>query len=101
MAGAGAGLMASSPDRPAQPVGAITSGPRQQGREQALDLVAGDRDQPGWCRVAGALRQGRDDHEGVGEHGQGGPAVPGAPAADLVLCTSPTAAKATPSGEAV
>jgi hypothetical protein len=28
---------------------------------------------------------GRDHQEGVGEHGQGDPAIPGAPAADLVL----------------
>jgi hypothetical protein len=38
---ADAGLMSSSPQRPAQPVDAITSGPHKQGREQAPDLVAG------------------------------------------------------------
>ena len=34
-----------------------------------------------WSRSLG----GGDGQEGVGEHGQGGPAVPGGPAADLVL----------------
>src|SRR6266542_1954263 len=58
MAGTGAGLMSASPQRPAQPVGAIT-----------------DR----------LSEQGSDHQEGVGEHGKGDPAVPGAPAADLVL----------------
>jgi hypothetical protein len=47
--------MLAPPRRPAQPMGAITSRPGEQGR---------------------------DDHEGVGEDGQGHPAVPGAPAAD-------------------
>ena len=31
---------------------------------------------------------GGHGQEGVGEHGQGGPAVPGAPTADLVLIKS-------------
>ena len=31
-----------------------------------LEFVAGDRDQPGWCRVAGAFGQDGDDQEGVG-----------------------------------
>jgi hypothetical protein len=34
---------------------------------------------------ADALEQGGHDQEGVGEHGRGHPAVPAAPAADLVL----------------
>src|SRR6266508_446768 len=85
VAGAGACLMSASPDRPVQPVTAIADRLSQQRREQVLDLVAGNPDQPGRYRVAGALGQGGDDQEGVGEHGQGDPAVPGAPAADLVL----------------
>jgi hypothetical protein len=85
VADAGALLMSASPQRPTQPVGTITGGPGEQGREQVLDLVAGDPDQLGQCRVAGALGQGGDDQEGVGEHGQVGPAVPGAPATNLVL----------------
>ena len=85
MAGTGAGLVSASPYRPAQPVGGIGDGLDDQGREQALDLVAGHRDQP--CRwwVSGVFGQGCHDQEGVGEHGKGGPAVPGPPAADLVL----------------
>jgi hypothetical protein len=38
----------------------------------------------GWW-VVGVFGHGRHHQEGVGEHGKGGPAVPGAPAADLVL----------------
>jgi hypothetical protein len=45
VAGTGACLMSTSPDRPAQPLGAITDGLRQQCREQALQFVAGHRDQ--------------------------------------------------------
>jgi hypothetical protein len=63
----------------------ISGGTGHQRREQVLDLVAGQADQPGWWWVAGAVG-GREHHEeGVGDHSQGGPAVPGAPAADLVL----------------
>ena len=84
MAGAGAGLMSASPLRPAQPVAKITAGPSDQGREQVLELVAGQRDQLGRWWPAGAFGQGRHHQEGVGEHGQGGPPVPGPPAAHLV-----------------
>ena len=35
--------------------------------------------------AGGCVGQGRDHEEGVGEHRQGDPAVPGPPAADLVL----------------
>jgi hypothetical protein len=63
----------------------VTGGTGVQRREQVLDLVAGQRDQPGRRRVAGVVGQGGDHQEGVGNHGQGGPAVPGAPAADLML----------------
>lgn len=55
-----------------------------QCREQVLDLVAGHGDQA----VGGgsvAAFGGCSAEEGVGEHGEGGPAVPGGPAADLVL----------------
>src|SRR6266508_3676962 len=85
MAGTGTGLMSASPQRPAQPVGAITDRLSEQGSEQVLELVAGHRDQARRCRVAGAFGQGCQHQEGVGEHGKGDPAVPGAPAADLVL----------------
>jgi hypothetical protein len=56
-----------------------------QADEQVADFVAGERDQLGRWWVADALEQGGHDQEGVGEHGQGHPPVPGAPAADLVL----------------
>ena len=85
MAGAGACLMSASPHRPAQPVAQITGGPSKQCREQVLELVAGHRDQSRRVRVASAFGNGRHDQEGVCEHGKGGPAVPGPPAADLVL----------------
>ena len=61
----------------------VTGGTGKQRCEQVLDLVTGQPDELGWWR-AGAVGQGGDHKEGVGEHGQGGPAVPGAPAADLM-----------------
>ena len=85
MAGAGAGLLSASPHRPAQAVGGVSSGTGEQRGEQVLQLVAGQADQVGWWRVAGAAGGGQDHKEGVGEHGQRHPAVPGAPAADLML----------------
>ena len=63
----------------------VTDGTGKQRGEQVLDLVTGQPDQPGRWRVAGLFSQGRHHEEGVGEHSQGGPAIPGAPAADLVL----------------
>src|SRR2546429_449594 len=53
--------------------------------EEPGDFVAGQRDLVCWCRAAGVLGGGGDGEEGGGEHGQGGPPVPGVPAADLVL----------------
>jgi hypothetical protein len=66
-------------------VAAIAGGLDEQRGEQVLESVAGQPDQPGWWRVAGAVGSGQDHQEGVGDHAQGGPVVPGAPAADLVL----------------
>ena len=63
----------------------VTSRADSQCGEQVLDLVAGQPDQPGRRWVAGPFSAGGHHQEGVGEHGQGGPAVPRAPAADLVL----------------
>ena len=40
---------------------------------------------PVGCGLGVAFGGGGHGQEGVGEHGQGGPAVPGGPAADLVL----------------
>src|SRR5215207_6246262 len=77
--------MSPSPSRPAQSVSNVAGRDRDHGGEQVLDLVAGHPDQPGWWWVAAALGHGGDHQEGVGDHGEGDPAVPGAPAADLML----------------
>src|SRR5829696_1158496 len=77
--------MSPSPSRPAQSVSNIAGRDRDHGGEQVLDLVAGHPDQPGWWWVAATLGHGGDRQEGMGNHGQGDPAVPGAPAADLLL----------------
>jgi hypothetical protein len=66
-------------------VAEITDRPSHQCREQVLELVAGQRDQPGRRLLASAFGNGRHDQEGVGEHGQGDPPIPGAPAAHLML----------------
>jgi hypothetical protein len=71
--------------RPAQPVGQMAQRSGGQADEQVAVLVAGERDQLGRWWVADTLDESDDDQEGVGEHGQGHPAVPAAPAADLVL----------------
>src|SRR5829696_1449155 len=84
MTGAGAGLVSASPPRPAQPMAEVVGGTDEQRGDQVLDLVAGQADQPGWWRVLGAVAGRKHHQEGVGNHGQGGPAVPGAPAADLM-----------------
>jgi hypothetical protein len=80
-AGASAGLLPASPPRPAQPVRVVAGRPAGHGREEVLDLVAGQTDQPGWSRTPGVLGDRGHHQEGVRQQGQGGPAVPGAPAA--------------------
>ncbi len=60
-------------------------GAEEQGVEELAELVDGQLDEPGRCRSGVAFDGGGHGQEGVGEHGQGGPAVPGGPAADLVL----------------
>jgi hypothetical protein len=62
-------------------VGGIGDRLDNQGRGQVLDLVAGKRDQPRRWWVSGVFGQGHYHQEGMGEHGEGDPAVPGAPAA--------------------
>jgi hypothetical protein len=91
--GVGSGSSGRAPDvvvatPPTQPVVKVTNRSGEQCGEQVLDLVAGQPDQPQRGGMAGALGHGRHDQEGVGEHGKGGPAVPGAPAADLVVVQS-------------
>jgi len=66
-------------------VSGISEGNGDQGGKQVLGLVAGQADQPGRWWVMSVLGNGRHHQEGVGHHGQGDPAVPPAPAADLVL----------------
>jgi hypothetical protein len=44
------------------------TGRGDQGREQVLDLVAGQRDKPGRWRPAEAFGHGRHHQEGMGEH---------------------------------
>jgi hypothetical protein len=47
MAGLGSSLVATSPGGPVEPVGHVVHGLDDKHREQALDLVASERDQPG------------------------------------------------------
>jgi hypothetical protein len=65
-------------------VGGIVDGVDSEGDEQALDLVAGERNESIGCGV-GVPVCAYDGEEGVGEHGEGDPAGPGGIAADLVL----------------
>lgn len=85
MAGLGSGLVAASPSGPGEPVGCIVHGLDDLCREQSLDLVAGERDQPVRGGMAGVFVSTDDSEEGVSEHGQGDPAGPGGEAADLVF----------------
>jgi hypothetical protein len=63
-------------------------GVEEEGVEEASELRDGDLDQPGRRRVVVAFGGGGDGEEGVGEHGQHGPALPGGPTPDLVLVQS-------------
>ena len=60
-------------------------GDEEQGVEEATKLVDGQRDQTGRCGLGVSFSGGGHGQEGMREHGQGGPSVPGGPAADLVL----------------
>jgi hypothetical protein len=57
-----------------------------------LEFVAGQRGQPGRGRVVGGFGDREHDEQRQRERGQGGPPIPGAPAADLMLI------QATPAG---
>ena len=85
MTRSGAGLMASAPLGPAAAVAGVCQPVAGQAVHQALDLGQGERDQigPGWLPGVFGGRDGGE--EGVREHGQGGPAVPGREGADLML----------------
>lgn len=80
----GSGLVAASPVRPTEPVDCVVDGSDDEGDEQALDLVAGERNEGNGCG-AGALVCADDGEESVRERGEGDPAGPGDIAADLVL----------------
>jgi hypothetical protein len=69
-------------------VGYLAHGPDDQGDEQSLDLVAGERDKPVRCGAPDVFVGADNGEEGVSEHGQGDPAGPGGVAADLVLVES-------------
>lgn len=56
-----------------------------EGREQALDLVAVSGISLWWVFAQGLLGGEEGGEEGVGEHGEGDPAVPRGPASDLVF----------------
>jgi hypothetical protein len=43
--------------------------PGDQGDEQSLDLVAGERDEPVRCGVPGLFDGADNGEEGMGEHG--------------------------------
>lgn len=69
-------------------MGRAVSGPDNDTDEQALDLVAGQRDQVA-RRGAVCVFVGADHcEEGTGQHREGDPAGPGRVAADLVLIRS-------------
>src|SRR5262245_21601867 len=86
MAGSGGGLVLASPPRPVQLTGGYGRLLLAQSGEEPADLVAGQRDQLAIaCPAAAGLGRGEDGQESAGEQGQDGPAVPGGPAADLVL----------------
>src|SRR5437667_5071421 len=96
VAGLGGGLMTASPSRPVQlqlGYGLLLV----QSGEQPADLMTGQRDQLAVVSAVGAgLGRGQDGQERAGEQGQDGPAMPGRPAADLVLVQG---GQVPPSGE--
>ena len=86
VAGQGALLVSASPCRPVQPVADAADAAGDQFREEVADFVDGQRDQPVAAAVAVfAFVRGDDGEDGVGEHREGGVAVPGGPLTDLML----------------
>ena len=59
--------------------------PDDHAGEQVNDLVPGQRDLVCRVGVAGVPEGGCDGEDGIGKHGEGGPPVPGGPAAGLML----------------
>jgi hypothetical protein len=77
--------VSSAPSRPGQQGGdGVVRGERER-IEESAKLVDGQCDQPGRGGCGVAFGCGGHGQEGVGEHGRGGPSMPGAPAPDLVL----------------
>ncbi len=81
----GLGLVSSAPGRPGQQGGDGVVGGEEHGVEEAAEFVDAQLDQPRRRGLVVAFDGGGHGEEGVGEHGQGGPAVPGGSASDLVL----------------
>ncbi len=85
MAGVGSVLVAASPLGPGQQVLEIGAGGNEQADQEMADLVDGQRDQAGRGPGSGVFGGGGDGEEGMGEHREDGPSLPGGPGADLVL----------------
>ena len=83
VADAGAVLVASAPGGPVPSMGQSPDRRQQDDGEEVADVVAGKRDlvvqRVGACPFGG----GGDGEDGAGGQGEGCPAVPGGPAADL------------------
>jgi hypothetical protein len=80
--------MTPQPVGPAEPVVCLVNRPADQGDEESLDFVAGQRDEVVGAGAETVLVSADDGQEGVGEHGEGDPAGPGRVAAELVLVQS-------------
>jgi hypothetical protein len=79
-------LVAASPQGPGLAVRLVAAGRGDDGVTQlSQQFRQGDGDQPerGEVTVSGALPDGSDGEECVGEQAEGGPAVPGGPGGDL------------------
>src|SRR4051794_7698538 len=82
----GVALVLASPGGPVQPVGEVEGRAGDEFGEEVADFVECQRDQLSstvWTVVSFA--RGDDGEDGVGEHREGGVAMPGVPGPDLVL----------------
>jgi hypothetical protein len=84
VAGPGACLVDAAPSGPGEVEAGRSGDAGNECREQAADFVDGQRDQPAVYGSA-AISGGDRGQDRRGEHDQGGVAVPGVPASDLVL----------------
>src|SRR5829696_3294998 len=79
-------LVLAAPGGPVDPVRESEGGAGDEFGKEVSDLVDSQGDQlpsPVWA--GSFLARGDDGEDRVGQHGQGGVAVPGVPGADLVL----------------